>query len=366
MAVRETIKGRLEKLEPRASAAIALRAAMRVLPVLALRKKLENQSFAYWPMPDRSGYALNIFRCYQISSFIGSEPTFNFGEVATVTNLARRAVEIVEGAAMSAHSISVAASATCLAAGDAMRFADATILTTDVRNELCERVMNAATLALADADLSSDDAVSAIHIDLHAAQNTYAFNAVTAGPLWPSGIPDNIYDFWRLLQTDLSKLRDGFHVWIDWYRDRLRGNRANLELERKWALLPDELLRQTPAEINAHLEHLAVDDGVVLTRDEPDEVFRDLPGEQQPGLQFATAPDGRIDLKPSGIASPDDLARISEKRTIIVEALDDLVTDLEGSNAYKSISRIAIKYKATITADAPSLWHSFGKQPCAD
>ncbi len=166
-------------------------------------------------------------------------------------------------------------------------------------------------------------------------------------------MPSELQSLWQGLQDDLRSLNAGFDVWIGWYQDRLDGKPLDLELERKWALLPEEVQKQTPAEINAYLKRLREEH--TPKPDDPDEALRDVPEEQEPGFQFAARADGKIDLKPSGLAPPDDLAEIAAMRDAITEALDDLVAVLEGSNAHSTISRVAQRYKSAIAADELSI-----------
>ena len=61
-----------EGLPPKAKAIIALRAAMRVLPLLAYRRNSDDQPFSYWKEGDRDRHALDILRSYQASAFVNS------------------------------------------------------------------------------------------------------------------------------------------------------------------------------------------------------------------------------------------------------------------------------------------------------
>ena len=85
-----------------------------------------------------------------------------------------------------------------------------------------------------------------------------------------------------------------------------------------------------------------------------------LPKDQEPGLQFSSGEHGKIHISLSGLALSGDLVEIAAMRGVIIEALDDLTTILEGSNAYATVARIAQRYKATIIADAVSIDQLFG------
>ena len=66
----EYFKKQFEGLPPKATAAVALRAAMRVLPLLARPRNNDDEPFAYWKDGERSRNALTIFRCCEVSLFV--------------------------------------------------------------------------------------------------------------------------------------------------------------------------------------------------------------------------------------------------------------------------------------------------------
>ena len=108
------------------------------------------------------------------------------------------------------------------------------------------------------------------------------------------------------------------------------------------------MLATKPNEVNAYLKSLRNEHCPTLN------LLDAIPESQEPGLQFAPQ-DGRIDLKPSGVASPDDVAEILAMRGAIVEAVDDLLILLAGSNAYPSIAQVAERYKSAISASGLSV-----------
>jgi hypothetical protein len=209
-----------------------------------------------------------------------------------------------------------------------------------------------------------DAYTSAFEKDLEIANA--ASSALLAKPLWPNKAPSEILALWGALKRDLIAFQAGFNIWTTWYEDRLAGKPLDLELERQWMFLPDEIFTKSPAEINRHLTALRDARSVALTEQSTETRISandvsstqpppELPAEQQPGPQFAIRADGKIDLRPSGLAPSDDLAEISAIRSAIIEALDDLTALLEGSNAYGTIARVAMRYKAAISADELSI-----------
>jgi hypothetical protein len=75
-------------------------------------------------------------------------------------------------------------------------------------------------------------------------------------PLWHEATPPFVEARWKHLKSYLWGLSAGFEVWVEWYQDRLDGKPFDREIETQWALLSEERLAQSPAEINAYLKRL--------------------------------------------------------------------------------------------------------------
>jgi hypothetical protein len=328
MSDQEEIERLITALPQRAAAAVALRAAMRVFPVFAMRGVGSTAAFGYWPEPERARHAFAILRCYQILIFgnnlpkikaaaaIAAAPADATYAAAADAAYAARAAAYAPAAAYAARAAATAARA----AAPAAAYATATAALEDI--QLAER---------------SDDLVPMLTM-----------------PLWPK-TPGDIQSLWRDLQKDLRSLDAGFDVWIKWYQDRLDGKPLDLALEEKWALLPDEVLKREPAAINAYLAKLRDEHYRTPKPDDPDEALAEIPESQEPGLQFAPGEDGKIDLKPSGLAPPDDLAEIAAMRGVLTKAADTLIGMTAGSNELSWIAGIATDYRTAIAADPPPI-----------
>ena len=207
-----------EGLPDKARAIIALRAAMRVLPLLAYRRNSDAEPFEYWKSVERGQHALAIMRCYQASVFVNS---------LTKTDSA---------------------------AADATRAADSDAAATRIAFAAAARAANSAVSC----DIAELRVTKPSWIARKLGQASRVENAadVLANPLWEEGAPPEVGSFWPRLQSDLRSLEAGFEVWIDWYQDRLDGKPVDWEIERQWALLSKEQLSQSPAEINAYLKAL--------------------------------------------------------------------------------------------------------------
>lgn len=288
----DEIKNNLQDLAPKAVAAIGVRAVMRALPWLASRREGEQTSFAIWPSYRRSQHVLTIFRCQQASAFLNSSSN-SISEYA-LNNLAdvARDVQTIDFGSGAAANASIAAH----------------VATVGIPNgSTMKRVVDAAAIAINFASYVHAVGYLNFSADVAIAREDADINALCTSRLWSHGIPDDVYLHWMQLSEDLRSLDAGFDVWIDWYRNRLEGRSIDRELERKWALLPDDILDKAPIEINAHLRSLRDEH---LRSQFPPDAPPEIPESQEPGLQFAAQDDGTIDLRPSGFATPDDVAEI--------------------------------------------------------
>lgn len=77
-------------------------------------------------------------------------------------------------------------------------------------------------------------------------------------PLWPGGVEATTWlsQSWDATKEVLNGLNDDWHVWVDWYQDRLDGKPANKDLELAKAQIPNELWEAGPATVNAEIARL--------------------------------------------------------------------------------------------------------------
>ncbi len=79
---------------------------------------------------------------------------------------------------------------------------------------------------------------------------------IAASPLWPRGQPPEIAKLWQAMKRDLLAAGEDWEVWTDWYDARLRGDPAIEELEVARAMIPDEMWKQGPAVVNKEIKRL--------------------------------------------------------------------------------------------------------------
>ena len=256
-----------EGLPAKALAIIALRAAMRVLPVLAFRKRSGGE------------HALATLRCYQASAFVNSLTKADNADAADAADAARSAADAADRSAYDAADAAAAvryaaarstfAAAAALSAADADDDDDAADAARSAAHDSADTARYAADTAHAAAQ-SAADAISRDIEKLRGREPSLIERApghsviaalkdpadLMTEPLWLRGTPSEIAKLWAQAQLDLRSLGAGFEVWFDWYQDRLDGKPFDWEIERQWALLSKEQLAQSPAEINAYLKAL--------------------------------------------------------------------------------------------------------------
>jgi signal recognition particle receptor subunit beta len=271
---REYFKKQFERLPRKATAIIALRAAMRVFPVLAQRRDATDAAFWFWPAGDRVRHTHVVCRCFQSSAFVNSltkAAATNAAAAATAatatTATANTAAFAADAAFAAAAFAAFAATNAAGAAATAAEAASASANTAAFAAFAATNAAGAATNAAADDAILAD--IAQIQPDIAQIQRPSWIDRLLrradaegdpvfllAQPLWPEDVPAETARLWIQLQRDLRGLDAGFEVWIDWYQDRLDGKSFGWEIERQWALLSKEQLSQSPAEINAYLKGL--------------------------------------------------------------------------------------------------------------
>jgi hypothetical protein len=253
----EYFKKQFEGLPPKATAVIALRAAMRVFPVLAQRKGVEYAAFWFWPAKGRAHYTHAICRCFQSAVFANS---LTKAATAAAANHAAAADAATARAVAAADAVDAAAYAAADGAADGAARAAAYAAVAYAAVARTAAPYDAAILM----DIAQIQRPSWVPRQLRRAGAERDPVFLLAQPLWPKNMPVEAAWLWTRLQRDLRDLDAGFEIWIDWYQDRLDGKSFNWEIERQWALLSEEQLSQSPAEINAYLKGLR---GGVLTKE---------------------------------------------------------------------------------------------------
>jgi len=250
---------RFKGLLPKAQAIIALRGALRVLPLLAYGRGSHAEPFAYWKSVERARHALATVHCYQASAFVNS-----LTKAGNAANAARSAANAADAAAARAvgyaadavRSAAYAARAAGYAAAPA--HADVARSAADAARSAANAAANVHVTAAISRDVARITLRKPSWMARQLGQETQWENPaiLLPAPLWPDRSRAELIKLWARLQSDLRGLNAGFEVWIDWYQDRLDGKPFDWEIERQWATLSKEQLSQSPTEINAYLKAL--------------------------------------------------------------------------------------------------------------
>lgn len=307
MADSDDIKRKLREFRPREAAALALRVAARVLPVLAMRGKAGDDAFAYWPRADRSTHVMALLRCYQISIFGHSLPKIDSAMSATFRAAAAAAASAE--AAATTVTIRAAYAAAHAAAIATARAVNATSRAGNIA------ALDAALAATRAARACARDSITdaALDSDLEFLRRNRDMKALLSRPLWPDRMPDEIDQIWLQLIADLRSLNDYHDVWITWYQERLEGRPMHPALEERWALLPDIILSMEPAEINTELMRLWGDFSHSLDIDDSDEMPPEIPENQEnrSGFQYQQSEHYQTEPVRSGLSldgnDPDEM-----------------------------------------------------------
>ena len=239
---------------PKAQAIIALRAAMRVLPVLSYRRSGDSEPFAYWNSADRGRHALAIVRCYQASAFVNSLTKADSSAANAAAPHADAAASAANANASNAAAYAAyAASNAATAAADAAKAAAAAANVANVNAyaaNATKAAANAAPYAAYAAPYAANAAAYAASLaDIKRIEKRIKSGkgmpdkrllALLSSTLWPEAAPTEFNTLAKRLSEDLQSLNAGFEVWIDWYQDRLDGRPFDWEIERQWALIRDE------------------------------------------------------------------------------------------------------------------------------
>ncbi|PPD50180.1 MAG: hypothetical protein CTY13_02150 [Methylobacter sp.] len=272
------INMQLRPISRKKKAAFAMRAAMRMLPLLAV-SQIEcpeginqgmNDPFDYWKNEDKNKNLLLIFRCYVtglewvLTNNVNIGIAIELGKAVTDINesIISAYEEITSSNFIAASSVlnttkvGFAAGAATMViiildkvkakVGAATRVADVNATSNAAKASSYSAAFNKTKF-----DVIKD----AVQQDLVELKNKSA-NDFLMQSLWPAGMPDSWQTLWDQFRVDALNLNAGFDVWLDWYGDRLTGKAIDVELLQQWNRIPDAINAQVPAKTNAYLKNL--------------------------------------------------------------------------------------------------------------
>lgn len=161
--------------------------------------------------------------------------------------VAHAAVNAGNAAAHAAHA--AVAAAVARAAGE-----DATDAVAPTATDTAASAIKAAASAI---DVLATVAV-ALSSDRHQIDNGRQVSQLTWAPLWPDRLmPDDVARDWKALKASISRRKENWNVWIDWYEDRLNG--APLEpavLATARCTLPEPMWKEGAEIVNTAIREL--------------------------------------------------------------------------------------------------------------
>lgn len=261
MLNRHEIEKSLSKTNSKVAAAFAVRAAMRVLPGLAghemnssfgLRgeypeKKLfavmHSERAAFLQLISTDRFAVSAATRAAVSAtFAAPVYASAFADAATA---AISAAFAADAAARAAAPITFAATAAAPTAFAFAADAAAVAFNRNYQVELQE-------ILLQELDLITHKPTAGILIK-RKIMNVCEF---LQKPLWLGEPPKNWQEDWQFFKQSVLSLDDGFSGFLDWFDDRIVGKPIDVELLEKQVLIPEEILNQDVASINAYLNSL--------------------------------------------------------------------------------------------------------------
>jgi hypothetical protein len=244
---------------------IAVRAALRVLPIA-----LDPEEYIDGIV--RSRFALTVFRAIAISSGASTIPTDDIAAAyaaSAADTYAAAAADTYPASTSGARAGAAAESASAAAYATAFACASANAAY-GVANAAALAVAHAAdaagyTNAAADA-FAADSAAAAASVaiwqsisnDLSALENGIGLNELFSQPLWQER-PDWFDQSWDNAKRWMSRNKDGFQIWREWYLGRLEGTahtfagfdqEAEREFFTRLFAQDDDWWDREPAEVN--------------------------------------------------------------------------------------------------------------------
>jgi hypothetical protein len=273
---REEVEHWLEGKSREVAVVFAVRAALRVTPLLAILLGARGGDV---PRVARD-IILPVFRAIATRWAAGQYPNNHGPELrAAVAADATTAAFVAAGATAQAILGAVRA-AVDVAVAYNYAYAAAHAVAADAHAVV--GVSNtAATAGVAAAAVVAAAAATALAAEAELIDQGLSVAALASFPLWPKEVPPWARDAWGRLEKALLEDNDDWKVWIEWYRARLEGRPLVEALEVARVMIPDEVWERGPRAVNAEIARLigehAVREGRPQFKDE-DDVVRWLEG----------------------------------------------------------------------------------------
>lgn len=273
MINRDQLQERVSALTDAAGQVLALRAAMRVFPLLAATPvqagsgSSADSAFGFWRQDVRAAHLLALFSAQSalVLTVLDDGLQVHQGQ-EILTDITRVVADTAEAAILAAPVTTDVGASTASFVAVAAHTVNAVwfaCLAATNKRAVIETV-NAAMSAVNAYDYASRIAdngaggmlTAELERDLDLLQNASPAQ-LGQFELWAG---DNRAQWQSLLEglrVDAMRLDASFQVWADWYDDRVSGKPVDLELLRRWQGIPIEIRAQGVASVNAFLKNLA-------------------------------------------------------------------------------------------------------------
>ena len=256
---------------------IAARAALRGLPGLESLLRSDRIKYPF-------AIILSVFHALEIASIAAKWPAQRLHLQDTAHYASKRfaghakyARSAARAASTNRHATVILASAS--AAGQAQSSAGGRAFSvyepTDTHSHRPDSVSNKAARTAASA------LWTAVEQDANGLEDGIAHGAFMKMPLWhEEGPPEGLAEAWPDLRDRLLAEDPLWHVWTDWYQDRLDGKPMIEALEVEKALIPNEDWEKGPAHVNAIIAGLIEKHAIAKHAKSPVTILEWLGGNQ--------------------------------------------------------------------------------------
>ncbi|UUX48499.1 hypothetical protein NUH88_13890 [Nisaea acidiphila] len=199
---------------------------------------------------------------------------------------------------------------------------------------------------LANFSASLDDRLAnlAVNADFVIVERGYTPQQLAFQPLWMGSVPDEIETAWSYLKGLLINQKSDWHVWTDWYEDRMRGSNDPRSMP-----LIEELEVQRTLEIHRHWESGAEHVNALIG--EIEAKYRAQVPEQKPAsAQFIWGDDGKLHVLPPVPPKARDGAQEARRRAAWVaheEHLSAFEKVLKAGN-FQALDPVLVSYRKAL------------------
>lgn len=233
----------LETQPTEVSAAIAVRSALRLIPILGPELADENDEMLVAVLQDVFAPIIRALNLAWGGLVFPSQPPAAATTIASVTRSISAAVEISE---------SVVITSDIVKSGHAAFRAFTAAATAD-RSTAIDASTESVGFAAQAATEQAGWVFSEIIADRLLFAGGMSISDLANSKLWHGEPADSVTRHWADLKDRLHSLGEGWEAWTDWYEGRLRGVRVIEGMQIARATIDEKIWEQRPAAVNQHI-----------------------------------------------------------------------------------------------------------------